>query len=67
MTGKATEPAKAIAASAPSSPFAADFAAGQGGLMIPAAAIGIATRSRDSCGDARILAAPAGRSVGIAL
>jgi hypothetical protein len=41
VTGRATEPAKAIAAGAPDSPFAADFAAGQGGLMIPAAAIGL--------------------------
>lgn len=41
VTGKATEPAKAIAARAPDSPFAADFAAGQGGLMVPAAAIGL--------------------------
>ena len=41
VTGKATEPAAAIVASAPASPFAADFAAGQGGLMIPAAAIGL--------------------------
>lgn len=43
VTGKAGEPAKQIAANAPSSPFAQDYAAGQGGLMIPAAAIGIAT------------------------
>lgn len=43
VTGKATEIARAIADSAPKSPFAADFAAGQSGLMIPAAAIGIAT------------------------
>lgn len=43
VSGKATEPAAAIAASAPRSPFAADFAAGQGGLMIPAAAIGLAS------------------------
>ncbi|NVB83140.1 MAG: hypothetical protein HOV81_32500 [Kofleriaceae bacterium] len=43
VTGKATEPAAAIASSAPGSPFAADFAAGQGGLMIPAAAIGLAS------------------------
>ena len=42
-TGKATEPAREIAAASPSSPFAADFAAGQGGLMIPAAAIGVAS------------------------
>lgn len=31
----------AIATSAPSSPFAADFAAGQGGLMVPTALIGV--------------------------
>jgi hypothetical protein len=43
ITGKATETAKAIVASAPGSQFAADFAAGQGGLMIPAAAIGLVT------------------------
>ena len=43
VTGKANEPARAIAASAPGSPFAADFAAGQGGLMIPAAALGVAS------------------------
>lgn len=43
VTGKAGEPAKQIAAAAPSSPFAQDYAAGQGGLMIPAAAIGVAT------------------------
>jgi hypothetical protein len=41
VTGKANDPAKAIAASAASAPFAADFAAGQGGLMIPAAALGV--------------------------
>ncbi|HEY5922616.1 MAG TPA: type II secretion system protein GspG [Kofleriaceae bacterium] len=43
MTGKATEPAKAIAASAPGTPFAADFDAGQGGLMVPAAMAGFAS------------------------
>ncbi|HSD89038.1 MAG TPA: hypothetical protein VLB44_16030 [Kofleriaceae bacterium] len=43
VTGKAGEPAKSIAAASPASPFAADFAAGQGGLMIPAAAIGVAS------------------------
>jgi hypothetical protein len=43
ITGKATEAGKAIVATAPGSPFAADFAAGQGGLMIPAAAIGLVT------------------------
>jgi hypothetical protein len=41
VTGKATEPAKQIADKYSSSPFAADFTAGQGGLMIPAAAIGV--------------------------
>jgi hypothetical protein len=43
VTGKAGEPAKKIASDAPTSPFAKDFDAGQGGLMIPAAAIGLAT------------------------
>ena len=43
LHGKATDPAKAIAASAPNAPFAADYTAGQGGLMVPAAAIGIAS------------------------
>jgi hypothetical protein len=43
LTGKATEQAKALAATAPNSPFAADFSAGQGGLMIPAGAIGLVT------------------------
>jgi hypothetical protein len=37
LNGKGTEAAKAIAAAAPTSPFAADFAAGQGGLMLPLA------------------------------
>lgn len=41
VTGKAMEPAKAIASSAPGSPFAADYAAGQGGLMVPAAMVGL--------------------------
>ena len=41
--GKATDVAKAIAASAPTSPFATDYATGQGGLMVPAAALGIAS------------------------
>lgn len=41
VNGKATETGKAIVQTAPDSPFAADFAAGQGGLMIPAAAVGI--------------------------
>jgi hypothetical protein len=42
-TGKAMATAAQLAASAPSSPFAGDFAAGQGGLMIPVAAIGLVT------------------------
>ena len=41
VSGKATEPAKALATASPGSPFAEDFAAGQGGLMIPAAVIGL--------------------------
>ena len=41
--GKALEPAKAIVAGAPGTPFAADFQAGQGGLMVPAAVMGIAS------------------------
>jgi hypothetical protein len=41
LTGTAGEPAKAIAAAAPGTPFAVDFAAGQGGLMVPGAAIGL--------------------------
>jgi len=40
--GSAIAPAKALADGAPNSPFATDFAAGQGGLMIPAALAGIA-------------------------
>lgn len=43
VTGKAMMPAQALAAIAPGSPFAADFDAGQGGLMIPAAMIGLAS------------------------
>jgi hypothetical protein len=43
VTGKAMEPAKAIASSAPGTPFAADYDAGQGGLMVPAAMIGLAS------------------------
>lgn len=43
VTGRATDGGKQLATTAPTSPFAADFAAGQGGLMIPAAAIGLAT------------------------
>ena len=36
-----TDAAKAIAAAAPSSPFAGDIAAGQGGLMVPMAFMGM--------------------------
>ena len=43
VRGKATDTGKALAAAAPSSPFATDFTAGQGGLMIPAAVLGIAS------------------------
>jgi hypothetical protein len=43
ISGKATELAKSIVTTAPGSPFSADYAAGQGGLMIPAAAIGLVT------------------------
>jgi hypothetical protein len=39
--GRATEPAKAAAAANAGTPFATDFASGQGGLMVPAAALGI--------------------------
>ena len=38
--GRATEIAKAVAATAPGSPFAADFAAGDGGLIVPAGILG---------------------------
>jgi hypothetical protein len=40
LAGRAGETAKAIAAASPSSPFAADLAAGYNGLMVPSAAIG---------------------------
>ena len=40
FTGEAGTLAKQLADSAPGSPFAADFAAGYGGLMLPAAALG---------------------------
>lgn len=40
--GVATEPARALAAANPSAPFAGDFAAGQGGLLVPAGAMSIA-------------------------
>ncbi len=42
LAGTAAEAAKAIAEGAPSSPFAADFKAGTGGLMAPMAVIGMA-------------------------
>jgi hypothetical protein len=41
--GKATVPGQALALAHADAPFAQDFAAGQGGLMVPAAALGIAT------------------------
>ena len=41
LAGRAGEHAKAIAARAPSSPFASDFAAGATGLLSPVAAVGI--------------------------
>lgn len=41
LTGNADARAKEIATAAPSSPFAGDLEAGFGGLMIPAAAIGL--------------------------
>ena len=41
VSGKATEPAKLLASQSAGTPFADDFAAGQGGLMIPAAVIGL--------------------------
>ncbi len=40
-TSRAAAPAKPIADAAPGSPFAADFKAGQGGLMIPTALVGM--------------------------
>lgn len=43
LTGKAMMPALALAGSAPGTPFAEDFDAGQGGLMVPAAVIGLAS------------------------
>ena len=42
LDGKATEVGKQIAARAPSSPFAGDFAAGQGGLITPMAIVSFA-------------------------
>ncbi|MEO6774400.1 MAG: hypothetical protein ABI467_15495 [Kofleriaceae bacterium] len=41
--GHSTAPGQAFAWADPDAPFARDFAAGQGGLMVPAAALGIAT------------------------
>jgi hypothetical protein len=41
MSGKASVAAKEIAAAHPTSPFAADFKAGLGGLLIPTATIGM--------------------------
>ena len=41
VMGQATARGAAIAAASPGSPFAADFAAGQGGLMVPAAVLGV--------------------------
>lgn len=41
FTGEAGTRAKQIAEASPDSPFAADFAAGYGGLMVPAAGIGM--------------------------
>lgn len=41
LDGKAPEAAAAIVAGAPTSPFAADYKAGTGGLMAPAAVIGM--------------------------
>jgi hypothetical protein len=41
FTGEASTTAKQIADAAPKSPFAGDFAAGYGGLMVPAAGVGM--------------------------
>ncbi|HEY6039223.1 MAG TPA: hypothetical protein VIV58_33300 [Kofleriaceae bacterium] len=41
--GRATAPGQALALAHAGAPFAQDFTAGQGGLMVPAAALGIAT------------------------
>ena len=41
LDGKAPEAAGAIAAASPASPFAADYKAGTGGLMAPAAVLGV--------------------------
>jgi hypothetical protein len=41
LAGKATEAAKQVAKRAPNTPFAADVAAGQGGLMVPLAMVSL--------------------------
>lgn len=41
LDGKASDAAAAIATAAPTSPFAADYKAGTGGLMAPAAVVGM--------------------------
>jgi hypothetical protein len=41
MSGKASATAREIAAASPQSPFAADYKAGLGGVMIPTATIGV--------------------------
>jgi len=41
--GTAIAPAFALAATSPGTPFATDFAAGQGGLILPAAVLGLAS------------------------
>jgi type II secretory pathway pseudopilin PulG len=41
LAGRGAETAKAIAAAAPDSPFAADLTAGYNGLLVPSAAIGV--------------------------
>lgn len=42
IVGGKTDAVDAIAKSAPTSPFAADYASGQGGLMVPTALVGLA-------------------------
>jgi hypothetical protein len=41
LAGRATEKARPIAEAHPGSPFAADFKAGQGGLLVPTTLIGM--------------------------
>ena len=41
--GTAIAPAAVVAATSPGTPFATDFAAGQGGLILPAAVLGLAS------------------------